>query len=77
MISFKRITGIVLAVLVLFLTVLSVLSIWGILDLDVKSIVSKSLYSLCIIFVGTILLLFIFSVLVKNEDNTRPPSINP
>ena len=77
MLSFRKITGIILALLVLFLTLLSVLSIWELIDLDFTKIVSRSIYSLSIIFIGTLLLLFIFSVLVKDDNRGNPPSINP
>jgi len=77
MLSLKRISGLILVVLVLFLTIVSIMHIWGIIEIDIKNLASKSMTSLSIIFVATLVLLFIFSVLLKGEDHRRPPKINP
>jgi len=75
--SLKRISGLILVVLVLFLTIISIMHIWGIIQIDIKDLFGKSMTSLSIIFIATLVLLFIFSVLLKGEDQKRPPKINP
>jgi len=67
----------ILVILVLLLTIISILHIWGVITIDIQHLVAKSMTSLSVIFVSTLVLLFIFSVLLKGEGNGRPPTINP
>ena len=71
---FRKGISILLATLTLFFTILAILGIWDIID--IKNIASKSLYSILIIFVSSAILLFIFSVLYKSEDNNQLPPNN-
>ena len=65
----KRGSAIVLAVSVLVVTVLSLLHIWGVLD--ITGLLSKAVQSLIVIFVASAVLLFIFAVFFK-PDNPGP-----
>ena len=74
----KRFFSILLALLVFATTVISVLAIWNVIDID--DILSKSLSSLLVIFVSSAIILFIFSVLYQDNSNkfsgNYPPSPN-
>jgi len=67
---FRRAISILLALSVVLFTILAILGIWGIID--IKNFAWKSFSSVLIIFISSAILLFIFSVLYKNdrEDST-------
>lgn len=65
---FRRGISILLALLALFFTVLAILAVWDIIN--IQHIISKTLTTLLIIFVSAAVMLFIFSVLYKPDDNT-------
>ncbi|HLU83829.1 MAG TPA: hypothetical protein VKZ45_00015 [Vicingaceae bacterium] len=69
---FRKGISILLAILVVFFTVMSLLAIWDIIE--VEHIVRKSLSSLFIIFISATVMLFIFSVLYKGGDDKN---VNP
>lgn len=64
--TLRKIISGLLALLVLFFTVLAILAVWDIIE--VKHIVSKTLTTLPIIFISSAVMLFIFSVLFKGGD---------
>lgn len=61
----KKVVSYVLIALVLFFTVIGLLGVWEIIDL--YNIVPKLLGSLLIIFVSSAVILFIFTVLIKDK----------
>lgn len=65
---FRRGISILLALLALFFTVLAILAVWDIIN--IQHIISKTLTTLLIIFVSAAVMLFIFSVLYKPDDNS-------
>jgi len=70
---FRKGISVILAVLTLFFTTLAILGIWEIID--IKNIAWKSLYSIFVIFIASAVILFIFSVIYKGDDdhlNTPP-----
>jgi hypothetical protein len=71
----KRFFSILLALLVFATTVISVLAIWNVIDID--DILSKSLSSLLVIFVSSAIILFIFSVLYQDSSNKYPGNYPP
>ncbi|MCO6500029.1 MAG: hypothetical protein J5I47_06590 [Vicingus serpentipes] len=71
---FRKGISILLAFSVVLFTVLAILGIWEIID--IKNFAWKSFSSIMVIFVSAAILLFIFSVLYKNEDDEIPPSNN-
>lgn len=71
----KRFFSILLALLVFATTVISVLAIWNVIDID--DILSKSLSSLLVIFVSSAIILFIFSVLYQDNSNKYPGNYPP
>lgn len=71
---FRKGISILLALLALFFTVISILAVWDIIE--IKHIISKTLTTLLIIFISAAVMLFIFSVLYKNGDETPPRQLN-
>ncbi|MDT8411101.1 MAG: hypothetical protein RQ875_01450 [Vicingaceae bacterium] len=64
---FRKGISILLAILVVFFTIMSLLAIWDIIE--VEHIIRKSLSSLFLIFISATVMLFIFSVLYKGGDD--------
>lgn len=62
----KKIASYVLVAFVLIFTVLALLAIWDIID--IKDILQKTFLSLFVVFVSSVIVLFIFSVLIKEKD---------
>ncbi|PJB15482.1 MAG: hypothetical protein CO118_03240 [Flavobacteriales bacterium CG_4_9_14_3_um_filter_32_8] len=72
---FRKGISILLAVLALFFTIISILAVWDIIEIE--HIISKTLTTLLIIFISAAVILFIFSVLYKGgDDNIQPPTMN-
>ncbi|OFY98936.1 MAG: hypothetical protein A3K10_02135 [Bacteroidetes bacterium RIFCSPLOWO2_12_FULL_31_6] len=72
---FRKGISILLAILALFFTVISILAVWDIIQIE--HIISKTLTTLLIIFISAAVILFIFSVLYKGgDDNAQPPTVN-
>ena len=72
---FRKGISIILAVLALFFTIISILAVWDIIEIE--HIISKTLTTLLIIFISAAVILFIFSVLYKGgDDNIQPPTMN-
>lgn len=67
--SIKKIVSYFLVVLILVFTVLAILGIWDLIDLD--DIFRKIFFTLMVIFAATALMLFIFTVLIRSDDNPR------
>jgi len=73
----------ILTVLVLFFTVLGILGIWGIIDIE--HFFSKTLYTLLILFISSAILVFLYNTVFKGEntlieksaDETGKPSSEP
>ncbi len=66
----RKITGYILVGLILVFTTIGVLGIWGFINLD--EILNRVLKSLLVIFVASAVVLFITTVLIK-DDQPRPP----
>ena len=69
---FRKGVSILLAFSVILFTVLAILGIWEIID--IKNFAWKSFSSIMVIFVSAAILLFIFSVLYKSDEDKEPPS---
>ena len=66
--SVKKIVSYILVGLVLAFTIISLLGIWF-ENIDIEDLIRKSLFSLLIVFGGSAVILFIFTVLIKEDDN--------
>jgi len=67
--SVKRIVSYILIILVLIFTIIAILGIWEFIDLS--NIVQKIMSSLLIIFAASAVVLFIFTVLIKDSDSPK------
>ena len=64
--AIKKGTSYILISLVLIITVLSVLAIWEVISLE--DVIRKILTSLFVIFIASVVVLFIFAVLIKESE---------
>jgi hypothetical protein len=63
--SVKKIISYFMIILVLIFTIIALLGIWDIISLD--DIIKKMFVSLMVVFAAAAVILFIFSVLIKDE----------
>ena len=66
MLTVKKIVSYLLIFLVLVFTVIAILGIWEVIDLDY--VLRKIMSSLIVIFAASAVVLFIFAVLIKDPD---------
>ena len=64
--SVKKISGFILVGIIIIFTVVGILGIWGIIDLE--DIMKKVMSSLLVVFVASAVVLFITSVLIKDDQ---------
>jgi len=64
--SVKKIISYILIVMVLLFTVIALLGIWDVIELE--DIIRKMFVSLMVIFAAAAVILFIFAVLIKDND---------
>ncbi|MBI9066926.1 MAG: hypothetical protein JEZ09_06515 [Salinivirgaceae bacterium] len=64
-ITAKKITSYVLAALVVIVTAIAVLAIWDIISLE--DVMRKIMTSLLVIFASSVVTLFIFNVVIKDN----------
>ncbi len=62
----KKIVSYILIALVLLFTIVALLGIWGIVDLE--DIMMHSIFSLIVIFAASAVILFIYTVFMKDND---------
>ena len=65
----RKITGFILVGIIVIFTILALLGIWEVIDLE--DIAKKAFQSLLVVFVASAVVLFITTVLVK--DDQLPP----
>ncbi|MFC2151643.1 hypothetical protein ACFLSE_03875 [Bacteroidota bacterium] len=65
----KKITSYILITFVLLITIISLLGIWEIISLE--DVMRKIFTSLFIIFVASVIVLFIFSVLIRDSGDSK------
>jgi uncharacterized membrane protein YccC len=66
MYSTRKITGFILVSLIIVFTLVAILGIWGVIDLE--DIMTKVLSSLLVVFVASAVVLFITTVLIKEDQ---------
>jgi hypothetical protein len=66
MYSVRKITGFILVGLIIIFTLVAILGIWDIINLE--NILTKVLSSLLVIFVASAVVLFVTTVLIKEEQ---------
>lgn len=70
--SVKKVISYFLIVLVLVFTIIALLGIWDIISLE--DIIKKMFVSLMVVFAAAAVILFIFSVLIRDDE---PPAGAP
>ncbi len=68
--SIKKIISYFMIILVLIFTIIALLGIWEIISLD--DIIKKMFVSLMTVFAAAAVILFIFSVLIRDEGPEKP-----
>ncbi len=71
----RKASAIILSLMVVFFTVLSILAIWDIIQ--VEDIFKKSISTLFVLFVAAAIMLFLFAVVFKGDENAPRPPKNP
>ena len=67
--SVKKIISYILIVMVLLFTVIALLGIWDVIELE--DIIRKMFVSLMVIFAASAVILFIFAVLIKDNGQKQ------
>lgn len=67
--TIKKVTAYILISLIIFSTVIGLLAIWDIID--VQEIMKKVLTSIFVVFVSSVVVLFIFSVIIKDNEKKQ------
>lgn len=65
----KKISAYILVFIILFLTIFAILGIWDIINFE--DVIKKTISSLFVIFISAVIVLFIFSVLIKDNDKNQ------
>ena len=66
--TIKKSVSYILIGLILIFTLISILGIWGLIDIDLQKVMLNTLYSLLVVFAASAVILFIFTVLIKDDD---------
>lgn len=67
---FRKIAAILIGLMVALITVIAILGIWDIID--VQHLFSKSIKTLAVLFISSAILMFVFSVLFKQDQEKQP-----
>jgi hypothetical protein len=68
----KKAVSYILIGLVLLFTLIAILGIWRIIDLE--QVMLKVIYSLLVVFAASAVILFIFAVLIKDDTSGQSKS---
>jgi len=68
----RKFASIILVALVFFFTVISILAIWDVIEIE--HVLSKTFSSLLVIFTASAIVLFIFAVVYKNDHDNKQVS---
>jgi hypothetical protein len=63
----KKFSAFAIVALLIFFTVISILGIWNIIE--VKNVLAKTMGSLLVLFISSAIILFLFTVVLKEKDN--------
>jgi heme A synthase len=68
--TMKKVVSYILIACVLMFTIVAILGIWDIIDL--KNIMMNTIFSLIVIFAASAIILFIYTVFMKDSDQPNP-----
>jgi len=66
--TMKKTVSYILIGLVLIFTIISILGIWGLIDIDLQKVMLNTLYSLLVVFAASAVILFIVTVLIRDDE---------
>ena len=66
----KKVVSYILITCVLLFTVVAILGIWDIIDL--KNVMMNTIFSLIVIFAASAVILFIYTVFMRDNDQSHP-----
>ena len=66
--TIKKTVSYILIGLILIFTLISILGIWGLIDIDLQKVMLNTLYSLLVVFAASAVILFIFTVFIKEDE---------
>ena len=69
--TLKRVASYILIGLILVFTIISILGIWGVIDINLQKVMLNTLYSLLVVFASSAVILFVFTVLIKDDDKKQ------
>ncbi len=72
--TIKLVSSYILIAIILALTIIALLAIWEVIDYE--DVLRKILSSLFVVFVASVVVLFIFAVVIKDgnvSDKKKPP----
>ncbi len=75
--TIKLVSSYILIAIILALTIIALLAIWEVIDYE--DVLRKILSSLFVVFVASVVVLFIFAVVIKDgnvSDKKKPPLNN-
>jgi len=67
----KKVASYILTAMILAFTVLGLLAIWDIIP--VQDVIRKLLLSLFIVFIASVVVLFIFAVVIREDSQPKQP----
>ena len=67
--NIRKITGYILVGLIIVFTMVAILGIWGLIDLE--QVFTKVMSSLLVVFIASAVVLFITTVLIKEDKNVE------
>ncbi len=68
--TMKKIVSYILISCVLLFTIVAILGIWDIVEL--KNVLMNTIFSLIVIFAASAIILFIYTVFMKDSDHPNP-----
>ena len=68
MFTIKKSVSYILIGLILIFTIIAILGIWGLIDINLQKVMLNTLYSLLVIFASSAVILFIFTVFIKDDE---------
>ena len=66
--NIKKVVSYILIGLVLVFTLIAILGIWGLINIDLQKVMLNTLYSLLVVFAASAVILFIFTVMIKDDE---------
>ncbi|MBN2814460.1 MAG: hypothetical protein JXQ80_10310 [Bacteroidales bacterium] len=68
--TMKKAVSYILIACVLMFTIVAILGIWDIIDLE--NVMMNTIFSLIVIFAASAIILFIYTVFLKDSENQKP-----